>query len=213
MDIDYLWKKGKKEDWEKALTKYCTNDKDEYMNDISKNPNIIRNMNGEEFYKFLYDHYFVWKYTQKNRLARNKSLLEKSYQSSEGFDCLERIKNNFFKIHDIMPMNTRLNVFMITEISGLGIAGASGLLSILYPEEYGTLDFFLVQELKKVSTIKNLEDIKKINGSSLRIKDAVFLEDIIRNKAEKLNDLFGTQMWNPRKIDMVLWANHCKQKS
>ncbi len=29
---------------------------------------------------------------------------------------------------------------------------------------------------------------------------------IMREKAQELNDIFGTHEWTPRKIDMILWT-------
>lgn len=36
--------------------------------------------------------------------------------------------------------------------------------------------------------------------------DAMLLVAIMRRKARELNELFDTDEWTPRKIDMILWA-------
>ena len=76
------------------------------------------------------------------------------------------------------------------------------MLSLLFPEHYGTIDQFVVKSLQKVG----LDSVKGMDPENLTIEDAVVLEDIYRSKAKELNDQFETTNWTPRNIDMVLWA-------
>ncbi len=48
-----------------------------------------------------------------------------------------------------------------TEIHELGIASASGLLSILFPEYFGTVDQFAVEQLREIPLISHKDDIAK----------------------------------------------------
>ena len=167
-------------------------------------PTDIQLMNVQEFYVFLRDEYFVWKYTAKNRLATTRNALAK--YETEGMDSLARIQLRILSIYEDDPNNTEDLLETTKRIHGLGTAGASGLLSILFPEHYGTLDQFLVYALLNVDELpehKRLQEIKPLN---LTVKDGIMLEDLLRIKASELNRMFETTTWTPRKLDMILWA-------
>ena len=104
---------------------------------------------------------------------------------------------------------------------GLGIAAGSGLLSILFPEHFGTVDEFVVIALARVSALpedwrneivkmnRRLQKSKNTkNGSfQLSLSEGVLLVEIMRAKARQLNEWFQCRRWTPRKVDMVLWGN------
>ena len=93
-----------------------------------------------------------------------------------------------------------------TEIRGLGPAGASGLLAILFPEDFGTIDQFVVKALREVDGLPYATELEKMKPESLSVENGVLLIEILRETAKKLNKSFDTDFWTPRKIDMVLWA-------
>ena len=41
---------------------------------------------------------------------------------------------------------------------------------------------------------------------SMDVKDGVYIERLLIEKANDLNNRFETDFWTPRKIDMVLWT-------
>ena len=92
------------------------------------------------------------------------------------------------------------------EIRGLGTAGASGLLAILFPKEFGTVDQFVVKKLQEIEIPDHQDALLRMNPESLKIDDGVLLIGIMREKAAELNRKFQTDFWTPRKIDMVLWS-------
>lgn len=71
----------------------------------------------------------------------------------------------------------------MTEIHGIGIASARGLLSILFPEYFGTVDQFTVEQLREIPLIFHKDNIAKKNPDSLKIKAGVVLINIMREKA------------------------------
>ena len=94
-----------------------------------------------------------------------------------------------------------------SKIHGLGPAGVSGLLSLFYPEHFGTADQFVVINLKEVQDLPERAQILAIKDpKSLTMNQAALLITIMRRKAKKLNILFNTNTWTPRKVDKVLWA-------
>ncbi|EME8153042.1 hypothetical protein MM787_002653, partial [Enterococcus faecium] len=73
---------GKSEDeeiWKKALTEAMVETgRDNCIETKLSRINIdyVSQLEVEDFYDFLYDSYFVWKYTAKNRLATSRSHFE-----------------------------------------------------------------------------------------------------------------------------------------
>lgn len=162
----------------------------------------VEKMDAQEFYDFLYNKYFVWKYTAKNRLATTRKSLQKYVLNNE-LQKLERIKVSMLSA-DKADVAKCLDI--VTDIYGLGTAGASGLLSILFPKDFGTVDQFVVKSLCEVGDSRYADVLKKMNPESLSIKDGVVLEKILREKAVELNSRFNTDFWTPRKLDMILWS-------
>ena len=76
----FLWYHGSENDWKEALYSYD----DILTGEQRVIENYISNVKSEEiekldildFYYFLHDKYFVWKYTAKNRLVRNLKQFE-----------------------------------------------------------------------------------------------------------------------------------------
>lgn len=156
----------------------------------------------EDFYQFLHEEYYVWKYTQRNRLATTRKQLERYVTENRMYE-LEFIKHRLF-VSDLS--NTHECLSVASNIRGLGTAGASGLLAILFPREYGTVDQFVVKSLFAIGNLTEHKRIEQMNPNFLKIDDGVVLIEIMRRKAQALNQKFNTTFWTPRKIDMILWS-------
>ena len=209
MDIVKLWHDGNESDWKEALHRYYENPTVKQNKELEKRmdevtPETIKKMTVQEFYRFLHEEYFVWKYTAKNRLTTTRKQLEKYEQ--EGMEKLEVIRHKIFRAFDDDPEDTEELLCKAQQIHGLGIAGASGFLAILFPEYYGTIDQFLVYALWRVENLPEHSVLEKIKPESLSIEDGIILENILRKKAKELNEKFDSAEWNPKKIDMILWA-------
>lgn len=162
----------------------------------------VKNLKVSEFYNFLYNEYFVWKYTAPNRLATTRSHLRK-YESENRMTELGLIQDQLFAM---APLNIEQGLTIAKQINGLGVAGASGLLSLLFPEIYGTVDQFVVKALKSIVNFSDFNKISNMNPEFLTIKDGVVLINIMKSKATELNASNRTDYWTPRKIDKVLWT-------
>ncbi len=201
--IEDLWKYGTESEWKKALAYYYdlvpadAKELDKNMENL--NVTEIKNLSVEEFFMFLHDEYFVWKYTAKNRLATTRRNLVK-YVSEDKMSELSDIHKRLFELD---TDDIRKSFRTAGEIKGLSLSGASSLLSILFPEKFGTVEKYTAEALVKVS---DAEEIKAIDPDNLKVKDAVLLEEIMRDKAKELNENFKTSFWTPRKIDMILWS-------
>ncbi len=159
----------------------------------------LKEFSPEEWYDFLLNIYFKWKYTQANRYKSLTNHLKK-YKQENKLNELDAIKNEFL-VADKTDIEKSLEI--LCKIHGLGPSGASGLLALLYPTLYGTVDQFVIKALKQIDEFRELKFVK-LNDFTIDV--TVFIIDILKRKAEALNGLFETDFWTPRKIDMVLWA-------
>ena len=156
----------------------------------------------DDFYQFLKDKYFVWKFTDKRYLNWNLTHLEK-HKTDVNKSDLKTIQSDLFTF-DRTDICEGLKI--ATRICGLGIAGGSGLLSILFPEDFGTVDQFVVISLRSVSDMAEHENLVEMKEESLSLRDGELLIKIMREKAKELNERFTTDYWTPRKTDRVLWS-------
>lgn len=203
--INELWFSDDQEKWGFYLDRYWSYVKPENMS-IEKelnqiNSELVKNFDECQWYGFLRNKYFPWKYTDKRRLKVNLDHL--SYYENRESQLLD-IKNQIFAFDksDIIQ-----GLSIANQIKGLGTAGASGLLAILFPQYFGTVDKFVVEALSSLNNLNEHYLIKRmLTKSGLNINDGKILIDVMRCKARKLNQIFNTERWNPRKVDMVLWA-------
>ena len=209
--INFLWQNGNKESWKRALNIYRLRVSDtDWDFESNHNASDVQAMGVDEFFVFLVG-YYKWKYKGNYLSSRLEDL--KYYDAEDRKEDLIQIRNRLF--HDYDPKDTDGLLHAAMEIKGLGVAGASGLLAILFPNHYGTVDKFVIMALNEIHEISEFSDIeekvKAMKPDYIRIKDAVILEEVFRVKANKLNEEFKTTEWTPKKIDMVLWAYRTEQ--
>ena len=204
-----LWGSRDIGEWRNALACYWNRIKPEnlelerFMNTLD--PEYIENLNARDWYVFLHDKYFPWKYTRHDWLEANKQHLEE-YETTNRLEELLTIKERLlsFDLADI-----RQGLEIAESVKGLGPAGASGLLAVLFPKWFGTADQFVVKTLTQVESLPERSQILEMRPKALTRQDAVLLIEIMRKRAQELNVLCGTDEWTPRKIDMILWAHRC----
>lgn len=206
--INKLWYSNDESLWDKALASYFSSglikkDNVTLEREIHNlDPVTIKDMSTEQFYDWLYNVYFVWKYTAANRLATTRKSLSR-YKFEKSMHELEQIHFDLFTF-DINDINEGLKI--ANSIHGLGIAGASGLLAVLYPRYFGTVDQFVVKALRKIDSLLEKDLVIKMNPDNLTIKDGILLIKIMKYKAEELNSIFNSNKWTARDIDKILWA-------
>ncbi len=205
--INMLWNSDKEDAWVSWLDEYWRYVKPSHLA-VEKefdplNTDVVQAMNPDEWYDFLLHKYFFWKYTAPNRYTTTTAQLKKYKTSSYGLDELFLIKKRIFDFdkNDIVS-----GLKIACSIKGLGTAGASGLLAVLFPAKFATVDQFAVKALSSIDNLPEKNLILSMNPDQLRIKDAVTLIEIMKNKAKELNTRFSTSFWNPRRIDMILWV-------
>jgi len=201
-----LWNSSDFRAWQNALERYwdfvkptnvCLERDMEVLN-----LDAIRKLDAQGWYDFLHDRYFRWKYTAPNRYATTTRQLHR-YVKDRKLDKLNAIKRELLSF-DSSDIEHGLR--SARAIYGLGTAGASGLLALLYPRIFGTADQFVVKALRTIQYLPDAEMLTGMNENSLTIKDGVIIIRIMQKKASELNQAFQTTEWTPRKIDMILWT-------
>jgi hypothetical protein len=206
IEISKLWYSKSEDDWRLALERYWSYIRPESL-ELERSMNELKleqiaSLDSTGWYQFLREKYFRWKYTAPNRYATTTMRL-KRYIESDQLEELFGIKNILLNL-DISDI--RAGLLAAKKIDGLGVAGASGLLSLMYPQAFATVDQFVVKALRKVPALSEHEILARMNPDNLTLSNGIDLISIMRNKAEENNRIFGNNYWSPRKIDMVLWG-------
>jgi len=207
MDLTYFWNSNDDMLWEEKLEEYWRFVKPENLvleKEMERlNSEIVKGMLINEFYYFLYHEYFVWKYTAKNRLTTTRNSLRK-YIIQNKLDELKAIHHEIFSF-DLE--NAAEGITIAQKIHGLGTAGASGLLSLLFPNYFGTVDQYVVKALQLVENLPQKSIIMRISPVGIKSHEGALLVQIMREKATALNAANHSLLWTARKVDMVLWAS------
>lgn len=206
MNITDLWRSSEPMEWEQALQRYWHFVQPRNLEleraldalDLKR----LQSLSPQGWYKFLHDEYFRWKYTAPNRYATTTIQLRKYIDGGE----LEKLESLREQILNLDCNDVRQGLITAKKIRGLGTAGASGLLSLIYPDHFATVDQFVVKALQLVSDLPEANALSKMNPQNLSVTDGVLLIAILNRKAKENNRLFRTAAWTPRKIDMVLWT-------
>ena len=206
MPIADLWVSANPRAWEDAVERYWSfvpprNVALERSLD-QLDPDRLRRLDGHGWYNFLKDEYFRWKYTASNRYATTTRQLRR-YVDCDTIGDLDQIRKRLLTLD---PEDTRSALETAKLIRGLGTAGASGLLALMYPQNFGTVDQFVVKALKQVPDLPEAPALTRMNPEALTIDDGVLLIGILRRKAASNNHVFKSYTWTPRKLDKVLWT-------
>ena len=206
-EIERLWHSSDASKWQRALDRYWkyikpTHFEVECEMDTLR-PDNVRYLDADQWYDWLLNKYFFWKYTAPNRYATTTGHLKRQ-ATDAGRHHLLTIRD---RVLDCENASIRDALCAATRFKGLGPAGASGLLALLFPAKFGTVDQFAVGALRKVRCLPERDKLRGMNPESLTIADGVVLVEIMRRKAVWLNELFNTSEWTPRKVDKLLWAS------
>jgi hypothetical protein len=204
--IAELWRSRDPRLWDEALTHYwdfvrpANLDLERRMESLDVER--IRQLDALGWYDFLLNEYFRWKYTAPNRYATTTKLL-RQYAESGALAALARVKDRLFAF-DLNNIGAGLAI--ACEIKGLGPAGGSGLLAVMFPAAFGTADQFAVKALRSVEDLPESAALAKMKPEQLTLADAAALIAIMRRKAAENNQAFRTSRWTPRMVDKVLWT-------
>jgi hypothetical protein len=206
MNLPTLWQSPVAADWEQALERYwhfvLPQNLELERKLAALQLQTIEQMSANDWYTFLRREYFRWKYTAANRYATTTRELRRYIEAGE-LEQLNAIKGELLTLD---PSDIRAGLRIASKIRGLGTAGASGLLSLLYPQHFGTVDQFAVKALREIKRLPQSARLAKMNENSLKLADGECLVEIMRVKARSLAAQFCDPGWTPRKVDMILWT-------
>ncbi|WP_133300419.1 hypothetical protein [Paraburkholderia lacunae] len=212
MDIANLWHSSHESAWVDALHHYWSFVRPENLalEHAMDGLNIerLRDLDSYGWYAFLRDEYFRWKYTAPNRYATTTAQLRR-YLENGGLDELDAVRQALLHAD---PNDIQAGLTTAHRIRGLGTAGASGLLALMYPARFATVDQFVVMALRELKDLPEKYALHHMKPEGLSVRDGVTLIDIMQRKAAELNRQFGTTQWTPRKIDMILWSSRQRRE-
>ena len=207
MNINDLWHSSDPTTWEQMLQCYWNFVQPRNIELEKKLDSLslerIRDFNPQSWYDFLHDEYFRWKYTAPNRYTTTTLQLQK-YIDNKELDDLDKIR---LQILNLDPSNVLKALRIAQKIRGLGTAGASGLLSLIYPLHFATVDQFVVKALRLVKFLPEAHALSLMNPANLNATNGALLIGILSQKAQQNNLQFETSFWTARKIDMILWTS------
>lgn len=208
--ISELWNSCDQTRWDQALDHYWCFVRPSHL-DLEReldqlDPARVQDLDAQGWFEFLLNKYFRWKYTAPNRYASTTKYLIRHAMTREDLDALLSARDRIFQARN-RSIREALSEALV--IQGLGTAGASGLLAVLFPRSFGTVDQFVVKALRTIPSASLPGDsaIARMNPNALSIRNGVLLIETMRAKAARLNEVFNTDRWTARKIDMVLWAS------
>jgi hypothetical protein len=204
--VNQLWHSDSPSAWSEALDHYWSFVKPQNMElelaldtlDLDR----IRCMGARDWYDFLKDEYFRWKYSAPNRYGSTTKQL-KRYEADNEIDVLNWIR---LELLELDPSDIRTGLAKACSIRGLGTAGGSGLLSLMYPQAFATVDQFVVKALWDVEGLSEAAALARMRPEGLTLQNGVVLSELLCRKAAENNFLMKTDFWTPRKVDMVLWT-------
>jgi hypothetical protein len=160
----------------------------------------IGRMSAMEFHDFLRDDYYTWRFPSKAQRIGAVDALDK-YVRDGALDLLEKIRLRLVN-RDYASKGGAIQMLMGKRggIKGLSLAGASGLLALVYPEEFGTVDATVAKALKEIGA----PDVMKVNPKDISVEEAEIMIEIMRFKALELNRAFDAYKWTPRRVARVL---------
>lgn len=166
-------------------------------------PDDVRDLDADQWYEWLLKKYFRWKYAAAKRYATTTGHLKRQ-ATDPGRHHLLTIRDRVLgcknaSIRDALCASKAFN--------GLGTVGASGLLALLFPAKFGTVDQFAVRALRKVRSLPEREKLRRMDPERLTTPDGVVLVEAMRRNAVSLNELFSTSKWTPRMVDKPLWVS------
>lgn len=205
-DIVELWHSRDPAAWDGALARYWkfvlprNLDLERRMEaiDIER----VRRLDAQGWYDFLLQEYFQWKYTARNRYASTTKHLRR-YAEEGALAALDGIKDRLFGF-DLSDIRAGLSI--ACEIRGLGPAGASGLLAVMFPTAFGTADQFVVKALRCIKDLPEAATLAKMKPEQLTLPGATELIRIMQRKAAENNETFRRSSWTPRMVDKILWT-------
>ncbi len=198
-----------------TMNKYLLN----YMNNVTHseieikfdnyNEITFQNMDNREWLTFIRDEYQTWKHT--NGMVRAK--LKRIVSEVDGQIICE--------IHSTLLSSDKVdiqnNLQLFCDLPGFGPPSASGVLSLMFPTHFGTVDRRVIGTFKQCQNsdirdrLAKLIDRYERNSGNMwfSVPEAALVIQVYRDAAEELSRRSGVT-WTPRMVDKALWSADCE---
>ncbi|WP_296708268.1 hypothetical protein [Rhodoblastus sp.] len=156
-------------------------------------PARFSTMDADAFRTFLHEEYLVWKFAFNGMflfMAR-RGLLQTPPEAIEALRAALAAPGARSD-KDLLRLGTA--------IRGMGVAAASGLLSLTFPGRFGTVDN------QALFAFHAAGKFLKVKANSFSVSTALEMFEAYREKAAELNHAFGGDSWTARRVDRALWA-------
>lgn len=209
-----LWNSSEIEVWHEGLNSYwniasvqCNLAIEIELDELYKSRGSVLLWDADLWYEFFLDKYLPWKLSSQPTYSHFRENFVRLYDENR-----ERLREVMDRLSRLNRRNPEECIELLIGLDYIGIPMATGLLALLFPEDFGTLDRIILRNLKSIPDISSLFGLQNIDEQFLsrKTRRAVNLASnfihLFRRKAEELNTLFETDAWTPRKIDMALWS-------
>lgn len=216
-----LWESQDPDVWERCLKAYwdvrsVRNNlaTEQEIDIVARHRQTLFDADASAWYRFLYDKYCPWKLaSQAMCFPEHQRKFRERYAAN--LDELDEVKRQIVRA-DKTDVPRCLKI--ITCVEGFGIPTGSGLLAVLFPEHFGTIDKLILRaflSIPSVNTRYHLDEwtrnddqyfSKGSKSDSRRYELSSILIGLFVEKAAENNRLFGTSLWTPRTVEMTLWT-------
>ncbi len=219
---DDLWESQEPGMWDRCLKAYwdvrsVRNNLaiEQEMDVVAKYRQTLFDADAPAWYRFLYDKYRPWKLkSQAMYFTDIQDKFQNRYDDAQGE--LDAVKGKLLRA-DKTDITRCLQI--VTLIEGFRIPTGSGLLAVLFPESFGTVDKLILRAFLAIPSVNSQYRLdawihnddeyfsKGSKSDSRRYELASILIGLFMEKATENNKrLFGTSLWTPRKVEMALWT-------
>lgn len=218
--LDQLWHFGTESDWLGAVQEYWTVPTVKAKLALERRMTTMHAQRNQvtgsdlAFYQFLRDDLYPWK-MDGYRIGTQQGNLD-TYMEKKPLGIRNVRQALVSRMADIDSGKSSDFLKRLSVVGGMGVSVASGLLAVLWPSHFGTVDRFCLRGFLSVSNdpytgfmaevVKNPDTFFDDYTDPLRLHVADLMIQLYRHKAADLNSRFGTTVWNPRQVEMVVWT-------
>ncbi|MBX9791902.1 MAG: hypothetical protein K2Y37_23510 [Pirellulales bacterium] len=185
-----LWRSRRQQDWDQALRAYWDTvparsmEIERAMDNLSLSR--ISQMDESDWFLFLRDEYFYWKFMVRKR---NTNYLEKQSRA-ELFEIKRELLDMRFSDDD--RDGIRRAIRAADKVAGLDVKSATGLLAVMYPKWFGTVDRHVIDCLQTISELPEFDAIQEMSArKNVTVDDATLLVLVMRTALSEKSSVTG----------------------
>ena len=215
-----LWRSNEVSAWRDALAKYWNHrpvrrniDVERHMDRLTPEDRDVILASGAALVDFLEHWYYSWKFFSiaPYDIPKHQAKVRAEYATNPAkYDAIAR------SLGSLNPDNVEqcLTYVASRSIPGLQISAGSGVLAVLYPTWFGTVDQHTLRALQTLDGdgaewlrrhIPGPETFFPANNNDLGRHAAKLMTQLYRQKSQELAQLDEETGWTPRRVEMVCY--------